>query len=210
MDILYYLMDILYWPAIMEPTAMNADYSKAALRTFLDVVSAKALVNANTVNGWKAAFTRILKEEPDATDVRTIDIKTAIRRYHNGHPGVLSPASLQQYERRLGIVIEEFTKYQDDPGAYKGRGRHPTTAPGSAKKTGKIIVTGTGKLASSGGSVSATGTVVSGLSLEFPMRPDFLAQVVVPRDMTKIEARRFTHFIMTLAQDYDPTGDGTS
>ncbi len=183
---------------------MNADYSKTSLKTFLDVVSAKGLVNANTVNGWKAAFTRILEDEADATDVRVIDLKTAIRRYNNGHPGVLSPASLRQYEQRLAVVIEEFTKYQDDPGAYKGRGRHPTAASGAGKKTDK---TGTAKIVEGSDVVSAAGTitpaVAAGLSYAFPMRADFLAQVVVPRDMTSNEARRLTRFIMTLAQDFE-------
>ena len=36
------------------------------------------------------------------------------------------------------------------------------------------------------------------------MRPDFLAQVVIPRDMKVVEARRFSRFILTLAQDYQP------
>jgi len=37
------------------------------------------------------------------------------------------------------------------------------------------------------------------LALPFPLRPAFLAQVVVPRDMTKDEARRLCAFIASLA-----------
>lgn len=36
------------------------------------------------------------------------------------------------------------------------------------------------------------------LCLDFPMRPDFLAQIVVPRHMTLAEAKRLCAFIETL------------
>jgi hypothetical protein len=35
--------------------------------------------------------------------------------------------------------------------------------------------------------------------LEFPLRPNFVAQFVVPRDMTLAEARRLKAFLKTLA-----------
>ncbi len=38
-----------------------------------------------------------------------------------------------------------------------------------------------------------------GLALPYPMAPDFMAQVVVPRDMTDHEARKLCAFVMTLA-----------
>jgi hypothetical protein len=186
---------------------MEPDFSKAALKVYLGVAANRALVNPNTLAGWRAAVSSIFEDEADTTDVRSIDLKTSIRRYNNGHPGVLSPASLTQYEKRLGVIIAEFTKFQNDPAGYKGYGRHPTT-PSASKKTENKTVTGTGRLAQSSGSVSGTGTetvtpVVAGLSYDYPIRPDFLAQVVVPRDLTSFEARRLTRFIMALAQDYD-------
>jgi hypothetical protein len=38
------------------------------------------------------------------------------------------------------------------------------------------------------------------LALPFPLRPNLLAQVVIPRDMTKDEAERLCAFIKALAQ----------
>jgi hypothetical protein len=183
---------------------MDAEFSKAALRIYLDTAQAQGLVNQNTLAGWKSAYTKVLEDVPDTTDVRTVDLKTQIRRYNNSHPGVLSPASLQAYEKRLAVVIEEFTKYQTDPAAYKGRGRNPT-APGAPKRTDTKITPKTGfaniQEGPDGVAAAARVIVTSGLSLEFPMRTDFLAQVVVPRDMKHAEAVRFTRFIMALAQD---------
>lgn len=42
---------------------------------------------------------------------------------------------------------------------------------------------------------------------DYPLRPDYLAQVVVPRDMTELEAERLCAFIKTLARpDRDEAG----
>jgi hypothetical protein len=181
---------------------MDAEFTKAGLKTFFDTAQAQNLYNQNTLGSWKSAFTKVLGDVLDNTDVRTIDLKTAIRRYNNANPGVLSPASLQAYEKRLAIVIDEFTKYQTDPAAFKGRGRSPT-APGSPKRVDTKITpkTGVANIQESSDTVVAMGYATPGLSLEFPMRTDFLAQIVVPRDMKHAEAVRFTRFIMALAQD---------
>lgn len=37
------------------------------------------------------------------------------------------------------------------------------------------------------------------LTLDYPLRPDFLAQVVIPRDLTTEEARRLVAFLLALA-----------
>ena len=192
----------------------TSEYSKEALKHFLNAAALQGLVNGNTAAGWKAAFSKILENVADGEDVRNVDVKTAIRRYNNAHPGELSPASLLTYERRLNVMIAEFQSYVAEPAKYKGHGRHPTTGINRRKVEGRNpaesvhrssaeVVPGTGSLATSG---SRPPQSTGGLALEFPMRPDFLAQVVVPRDMRLDEARRFTAFILTLAADYSPGG----
>jgi hypothetical protein len=51
-------------------------------------------------------------------------------------------------------------------------------------------------------------TTLSGLTpkvpLSYPIREDFLAQLIVPRDITMDEARRLGAFIATLAKDFKP------
>jgi hypothetical protein len=42
------------------------------------------------------------------------------------------------------------------------------------------------------------------IALGYPLRPDLLAQVVVPRDLTLEEARRMGAFLVTLAVDFRP------
>jgi len=40
--------------------------------------------------------------------------------------------------------------------------------------------------------------------LSFPIRPGFLAQVLVPADLTVDEARRMGAFLLTLAPEFRP------
>jgi hypothetical protein len=56
-----------------------------------------------------------------------------------------------------------------------------------------------------GGIMGGRPGMSNGLPLSFPLRPDFLAQVVVPRDLTVAEAKRLSAFLLTLASDYEPT-----
>lgn len=186
---------------------MNDTFTKAQLISFIDSVAiGKGLVNPNTGAGWKAACSRILENIQDSDDVRTIDLKTEVRRYNNSHPGVLSPSSLQQYEKRLVTVINQFVEYATDPAKYKGHGRpvgEVTQKKSEPRKNGREII-GTGNLTASHVVVSSP-SPVAGLSLSYPLRSDFLAQIVVPRDLTQAEARRIMSFILTLAQDYQPT-----
>lgn len=186
---------------------MESDYSKETVKSFLDMVGEKGLVNTNTAGGWKAAFTRIFGHIPDSEDVRKIDVKTAVRIYNNAHPGELSPSSLQQYEQRLVVILDEFQKYIESPTTYKGRGRHPKAGNGQKKlETRRVVVeppTGSSELTGLSPEVRSP-TPTAGLSLGYPLRPDFLAQVVIPRDMKLEEARRLTSFILTLAQDFRP------
>ena len=45
------------------------------------------------------------------------------------------------------------------------------------------------------------------LALDFPLRPDFMAQVVVPRNLTAAEAKRLCAFLLTLPQPEKPDAD---
>jgi hypothetical protein len=42
------------------------------------------------------------------------------------------------------------------------------------------------------------------MAMQYPLREDFIAQVLLPRGMTSEEARRLCAFIRTLAVDFVP------
>jgi hypothetical protein len=186
------------------------NYSKAALLKFIEDSARQGLVKTNTAAGWRAACTRILEDTPDDEDVRKIDAASAVQRYHNKHTGELRPDTLGQYQRRLNIAVTEFSRFTENPTGYKPYGRVPSKADedpdGTARKKDPQRV----KLAENiyvrtvPPSTASGPQRVQGLTLDFPMRADFLAQVVVPRDMKSYEARRLASFILTLADDFTP------
>lgn len=197
--------------------------NKAGLIQFVEMITGKGWINANTGGGWKAAVNKILSDVDAGEDVRKIDVPTAIRRYNNLHPGELAPGSLLQYEKRVKQAIEQYQSYVADPTKYKAPSRPISASPSKKDKAAKVASTLSplSPLPPLPPSGVTDVTVVeqfnhssqppqpkplylateANLVMPFPLRPDYLAQVVIPRDMTKVEAQRLCAFIQTLAQE---------
>lgn len=180
--------------------------NKDGLVRFTTMITDKGWINANTGGAWKAAIAKILADVDPATDVRTIDVDTAIRYFNNRNPGDLSPASLQTYATRVKTAIANYISYVGDPTKYKAPSRTPSATPKKAPSPkGDITdVTVIEQLPPPPPSPPARMESISlateaNLALPFPLRPGYLAQVVIPRDMTKAEASRLCAFIQTLA-----------
>lgn len=188
---------------------MDTSYSRASLLTFLDTLGTKGLANANTAQSLRVSCGKILVDLSDAeeADVRKVDVGLAIRKFNNKNPGALSPSSLAEYQRRVTLAIREFDLYQGNPTGYKGIGRQPSRSENGEKPTAKKkepLSKGAPAKHAERGAPSAP-TTSAGLSHTFPMRSDFLAQLVLPRDMKTAEAQRLCAFIRALAADFAPT-----
>ena len=185
------------------------DYSRAALARFIEFVVAKGLVHPATAQGWRVATAKVLEDltPAEGEDVRRIDVEATFKGFLNRYPGRLSPASVGEYRRRVGRAIEEFVRWMEDPGSYAfrspprapradARRRRPEAAPASSP--------GPVRPRPSGPAPARP----DGIALDYPLRPDLLAQVVVPRDLTVEEARRMGAFLVTLAVDFKPSSHG--
>lgn len=189
------------------------NYGRDALLNFTDLLATKGLANVNTAGAMKSAVSRILSDlsPGEEVDVRKIDIGLAIKRYNNKNPNAVSPSSLAEYQRRVTKAIREFVRYVDDPASYTGLGSAPRTGKPdknertAAKKLGGVVRESKAESRSGDPMPPMSSPTSSGLSLAFPLRADFLAQVVVPRDLKTDEARRLAAFIATLAIDYSPS-----
>jgi hypothetical protein len=180
------------------------DYSRAALARFIEFVVEKGLVHPATAQGWRVATTKVLEELPPAelADVRRIELETTFRAFLNRNPGRLSPASVGEYRRRVGRAIEEFVRWVEDPGAYAFRAAGAAKPPPRRRK--EPAPTDRGERRSPAADPSDGEPYGGNIALGYPLRPDLLAQVVVPRDLTVEEARRMGAFLMTLAVDFRP------
>jgi hypothetical protein len=205
------------------------DFSKSGMVSFAEMMTSKGWINSNTGGGYKAALNKVLGDLSDDTDVRTIDVKTQILRYNNLHPGELSPASLKQYDKRVRSMIAYYLSWKEDPTNFKPPQRAVATdKPEKASKPTKataqktngeakhvsaqfdVVVGMDGQKTAANernghaGSAVLAGNMMSkvaSLSLPFPMRDDYLAQVTIPRDMSKEEATRLCTFIQALARE---------
>lgn len=184
--------------------------TKAGLLRFIDFAIQKGLVNGNTGGGWKAAVNKILEEYGEGHDVTSLDVKSEVIRFNNRHPGLLSPDSLNQYEKRVIYAIAEFEKYRNGPTTYQGPSKRASSNGKASEKRKPVVAT---KVAPPGPTQdpsaqppqSTAGVATeSSLTMPFPLRPNFLAQLVVPRDMNKDEASRLCAFIQAIAQDAPP------
>ena len=195
------------------------DYSRAALARFVDFVVDKNLVHPATAQGWRVATSKVLEDLPAEAeaDVRQLDVEGTFRRFLNRYPGRLSPASVGEYRRRVGRAIEEFVRWVEDPGGYAFKGAPRHTRPDARRRPDSSPSPNAADLPAAGGSGSGRRPAASathaapatygfgdGIALQYPLRPDLLAQVVVPRDLTVEEARRMGAFLVTLAVDFRP------
>jgi hypothetical protein len=186
---------------------MNTTYSRAQLATFLDTLSSKGLAKANTAQALRVACGKILVDlsEAEEADVRKVDVDLAIRKFHNKNPGALSPASLAEYKRRVGLAIREFEAYQENPTTYRGLGGPPSSKKSESHETEQPRKRQPKQEQPVAPAVSESPPQpAGGLTLAFPLRSDFLVQLVLPRDIKSDETERLCAFIRTLAMDFKP------
>lgn len=186
-----------------------SDYTKRAFVDFLAMIVEKGLVNPNTGNGWKSASTKVLEAMDDNEDVRSVEPTRAVLMYNNRNRNVLAPASMKQYEIRIGQALENFKRWVEDPMGYRGPSRQTSGArversEGRRRNGGASAVIAKPSTASSPGVPEHPDVVASSelkLTIPFPLRSSFIAQVVIPRDLTKEEAKRLCAFVEALGHD---------
>lgn len=187
--------------------------NKAGLIQFVEMITDKGWINPNTGGGWKAAVTKILGDVDAGEDVRKIDVPTAIRRYNNLNPGELAPASLLQYEKRVISAIEQYQSFVADPTKYKAPARALTAdkpkkahkadqaprPPNNGAITDVTVIEAPPAAQHQTHAKALYLATETNLVMPFPLRADYLAQIVIPRDLKKDEADRLCAFIQALA-----------
>lgn len=187
---------------------MDQDFSFQALIEFLKYVADHGLWKANTALGYRSAAAKVEGDltEQEASDVRQIDLDLLFQRYMNRNKVKVSPSTLAAYKRRLGTSIEEFERYRADPltyrpemGTSRSRNESDETKAKPATKRKKAASTASKPADAPMPEEPASSTPM--LTIPFPLRPDFLASVQIPRNLKKSEAERLAAFIRTLAMD---------
>lgn len=185
----------------------NMDFSKSAFFKFLDYLSDSKLMKPETIRGWRVAALKLLSTltEAEEADVRNIDFDIAVLKVVNQSSGSIKPGSLSTYRNRVSIAIKEFVKWKNDPAGYKPRGLTGKSAkPNESADRHKASNRSNSPEQEVSTKADSEDIVQSSISLIYPLRPDFLAKTVVPRDLTLEEAKRLSAFLSTIAIDFKP------
>ena len=172
----------------------QADHSLADLLEYCDELGRSGKRKKSTASAMKTACERLLVDlSPDEKkDVRRIDVDAAVAKYSNRK--VAKPNTCREYRRRVLAAIAEFSQDLEITKANK-----PGDSVSSSPATDRSMGEGTKQSAKAKPeriAREASGSIA--ITLQIPVRSDFMAQLVLPYDLTPAEAVRLSKIIEAL------------
>ncbi len=176
--------------------------SREELLRFLDYVRVKGLMSPATAEARKASANKVLAilDEDEASDVTAIDLDAVVDRFSNLHGRSYTPASLKTYKSRTRSAIEDFSRYIDNPLAFKpGVQKREKRAEGNGNRTNQSKPAVTQNQAPSQERHAAPPSVSSTI-LPIPLRADLTVYIQgLPFDLSAAEARKLASVIQAMA-----------
>jgi hypothetical protein len=188
----------------------------AGVGNFLNYLSDKGLVQQQGAASMRTACDRIFSAlSPDEQqNLAGLDVASAVQRFMNKNPGALSPESAGVYRSRVHRALEMLGRYNADPVAFRPEAskRNGGTAAGDGRPVAAAKPPQKRRQPAAPTDESPPETqkhhsppVVGSVTLTLPLRPDFVAQFIVPRDLTIKEAKRLGAYFQTIPMDYEPS-----
>jgi len=181
---------------------MNKDYSVAALRKFLEFAAQRGLMPRETANARKTSVEKVLGvlDPSETTDLRSVDLESAFRRFTTLQGSGYKPQSLRVYESRTKSAVSEFIQWADSPSTYKPtKGRAKTVARSSKASTQRRIEPDADNAApylQRPSSASLTLPSAGMLVVPIPIRSDLCVTISgLPSDLTSDEAEKIANVI---------------
>lgn len=174
---------------------------------FLDWTARTGELSRATAGGYKTAVTQLLgiDENWGTLDVRTLDIERQGERFTRVRAGDHKQDTLQVYFSRFKTAVRLYLSYLENPSTFRAGGRSRIKAQALAKT--KTSASGRpAQQRSDGAEINArqASTLVDQVALErypFPLRPDLMVYLSLPRDLRRGEAQRLGAYLMSLAVD---------
>jgi len=173
---------------------------------FLDYVKEKGLMKGNTASSRRSSAEKVLVEvldDQERLDVTKIDLEDVMRRFSNLHGKKYTPGSLYTYQVRLKGALEDFSKYLENPLAFRTvtMQRDRRSKPKDERMASSI-----GEKAPSAhletASARQSNPTVSSTIMPIQLRPDLVVHIQgLPFDLTQAEARKLANVITALAMD---------
>ncbi len=177
------------------------------LYEFLDWVADNGDVHPVTANAFKVASRKILSlgGDPDAVDVRTIDVEYLLDRFEARFKDDYKPSSMSSYKTRVRQAIALYLAWLDGNPDWVRIVRTRGASRLDELRSVKTESTGVPSVASVSTSVSPKLVKHS-----LPLRPDLMIQIELPVELTTADAERVAAFVRSLAFGGGPYADAES
>lgn len=177
----------------------------AGLLEFLEWAGRTGEMNSTTADSWATAVRSVLQLEgdPDAVDVRAIDVDALLDRFETKNRTKYSEGSMATYRSRFRRAVTAYLAWMNGE-PWKGGTRvvkrkktlsKPTSmAPSSDSPTAAEPPAATVP-------VPQHGTTARLVPYTVPLRPDLMVTMALPVDLTVRDAERIATFVRSLAFD---------
>jgi hypothetical protein len=195
-------------PARPTITTIGTTGTKASdLMTFIDQQQKKGYMKATTAHSLRAAVKKVLSIDGDLgnIDVSKVDVDELFRRFANLPVGdKLKQESKIAYRQRVGQAISWFLGYKADPVGWRPPATTPRPTGNGHVKNKPTPTTPAGHTPPADHAPTPPPTVEGKwrvIDFPFPLRDGLIAHLLLPADLKRVEVRRLTAFMTTLAAD---------
>lgn len=186
------------------------------LLAFLEWAIRTGELSSNTAAAYKTAITQVLEIDGDAwraTSLRELDVDRQLDRFTRLRGSRYSPASLKTYKNRVSAARSHYLTYLANPATFRAASTRPKRGRDEARaeKYSSDSQPRIRERGSRGAPVRPEDPVANTelVQYPFPLRPDSLVYLSLPRDLRRSEAERIAAFVASLAMD-PVTDRGTS
>jgi hypothetical protein len=187
----------------------DADGTGKGLVAWYESAAKQGYMNKETAGSYRIASTRVLSIDDDweSKDLRQLNVEEHLRRFENLAKQDLSPRTLGLYGQRFTRARELYLKYLDDPKGFQApkRGgastRKKSSGDGRAAAAAVPGAAGTQVTLPPADPAPPADPSKTLVTYPFPIRSGMLAQISLPADLSKAEAKRLAAFVESLAMD---------
>ncbi|HVV13493.1 hypothetical protein [Amycolatopsis sp.] len=178
--------------------------TSAGLREFLDWAGGRAEINPTTANALKGAVGQILQveDEPDAVDVRSLDVEDVLDRFENRFRTKYTSGSMSTYKTRFRQAVSMYLAWLDkDPGWKTVVKTRRSTSATPRTHAQSSVRTATPEPVDAVSFATPATTSSRLVKHHLPLRPELIIEIELPVHLTKGDAERIASFVRSLAFD---------
>lgn len=178
---------------------MTNDYTMEDLLDFLTHSGDRGFVPAATAQALAVASRNVLGilEESEKKNIGALDLNAVIKRFNNKRAKDFSPASLNEYGRRVHRAIELYEQWKENPADFSVKTRAPRRQKKDSQTDRPVH-----NLDTSNGDIQPSVSLKGTFQSSFPVGTGRIITVSnIPDDFTSTEAEKLAQFVRMLAVD---------